>query len=549
MANAPAGTTTVTLPHQTIAAALKAATTKYASQIAITCMGTNVTFAELEKSASQFADFLATGFGLKKGDRIAIMLPNIPQFTIAFYAAQKLGLICINTNPLYTPREMKHQFRDSQIQAVIILDMFYDKLQEIRDELQLENIIVTRFCDFMPPLQRMLVKTMMRLKKQLPQLSGLFTPWCLAIRQGNASKCSDTSLGLDDIALLQYTGGTTGVAKGAMLTHRNVLSNVEQINILTQGKLTPGKETVLTALPLYHIFALTVNFLTFITQGHRLILVPRPTPISNTVRMFAKYPISVMTGVNTLFNGLLASKEFKELKQKKVRIAIAGGMALQETVAAQWLKITGNKILQGYGLTEASPVTHMTPLDEDLPAGTIGKPLPGTKAKLVGDDGHEVADGTPGELLIQGPQVMAGYWNMPGETEQVLKQDWLYTGDIAKRDAKGLYYIVDRKKELILVSGFNVFPNEVEDVIALHPKVLEVAVIGIPSRSTGEAVKAVVVKRDATLTVEELKRHCEQNLTGYKRPRVFEFRETLPKSIIGKILRKDLKVAHEKGLD
>ena len=354
-------------------------------------------------------------------------------------------------------------------------------------------------------------------------------------------KLKPTNIKLDDISVIQYTGGTTGVSKGAMLSHKNILGNIAEIKEYIKSEIPNANETVLTALPLYHIFALTVNFLAFLVTGQHMVLVPKPVPISNTIKVFKKYPISVMTGVNTIFNSLNHCKEFPALTKGKLKYAVAGGMALHKDVAHKFKEQTGVEIIEGFGLTEASPATHLNPLDGRHKLGSIGLPLPGTIAKIVDESGNEVPVGQPGELIVSGPQVMKGYWQRPDETAKAIRDGFLWTGDIAKMDDKGYFYIVDRKKDMILVSGFNVYPNEVEDVICSHPKVLEAAVIGVEDKNSGEAVKAFVVKKDPSLTESELKDYCRDNLTGYKRPRTFVFREDLPKTNVGKVLRRKLK--------
>jgi long-chain acyl-CoA synthetase len=524
-----------------VADSLEKACNRFANSIALTCMGTNLTFRQLDRLANQFAAYLQKDLGMKKGDRLAIMLPNILQFPIVFLAAQKIGVICVNTNPLYMPREMKHQFKDSGAKAIVIMDMFLDKLQEIKGETEIEHVIATSIGDQLPVWKGPLINFVLKAKGQIPKHSLQVVQFRDAMSKGARSQYEAPEISLDDIAILQYTGGTTGVAKGAMLTQRNILANMLQIRNCARGEVVEGAEIVLTALPLYHIFALTVNFLTFLAMGERMILVPKPIPISNTVKIFKQYNISVMTGVNTLFNALNNCKEFQELAPKNLKFALAGGMALQDPVNKAWQKITGNRIIEGFGLTESSPVTHVNPLGSGGRVGSIGIPVASTDAKVFDPDGKEVPVGESGELCIRGPQVMAGYWNRPDETEKTIRNGWLWTGDIAKRDADGFFYIVDRKKDMILVSGFNVFPNEVEEVLASHPKVLEAAVIGIPDKSSGESVKAFVVAKDKSLTIEELRQHCNAQLTGYKRPRHFEFRDSLPKTNIGKILRRELR--------
>ncbi len=520
---------------------LDRAFTKYSRLPAASCMDTTMTYGELALTVTRFASFLQNGLGIIKGDRIAIMLPNTLQFLIAELAALKLGAVCVNTNPLYTPREMKHQFVDSGARAIVILDLFTDKLEEILKDTPLEHVIVTSIGDQLPLWKGFAVSSFMRLKGLIPQPKMSMIRLKDALSKGDPKQLVLPDLSLDDLAILQYTGGTTGVSKGAMLTQRNVLANMLQIQEVTKDVLEPGTETVLTALPLYHIFALTVNFLAFFANGQHMILVPKPIPIENTVSLFRKYRISVMTGVNTLFNSLNNSKTFQTTAPRTLKVVVAGGMALQESVSRAFQAITGTRITEGFGLTEASPVTHVNPLSPSNPVGSIGIPLPSTFAKVVGDDGRDLLPGETGELVVRGPQVMKGYWKHDDETAKTLRDGWLFTGDIARMNEDGFFFIVDRKKDMILVSGFNVYPNEVEDVLAGHPKVLEAAVVGVPDKTSGEAVKAFVVAKDKSLTLEELRAYCKENLTGYKIPRHFEFRDQLPKSNIGKILRRELR--------
>jgi long-chain acyl-CoA synthetase len=522
---------------------LERAVAKYSRQPAATCMGTTLSFAELQNTITRFASFLQNSLHIGKGDRVAIMLPNTLQFLIAELAVLKCGGICVNTNPLYTPREMLHQLSDSGAKAIVILDMFADKLAGILKDTKIEHVVITSIADQLPTWKRVPLRLFMKFKNMVPHYP--FQSWSFnaAIRKANPEDFSSAKINLDDLAVLQYTGGTTGVAKGAILTHKNILANMLQIQEVTKQALTPGGETVLTALPLYHIFALSVNFLAFLADGHHIILVPKPIPIQNTVDMFRRYQISVMTGVNTLFNALNNSRSFRELAPKSLRVVVAGGMALQDHVNKTFQSITGVPITEGFGLTEASPVTHVNPISTSNPVGSIGIPLPSTLAKIVDENGIERLPGEIGELVVQGPQVMRGYWNRDDETAKVLRDGWLYTGDLGRMDDRGFFFIVDRKKDMIIVSGFNVYPNEIEGVLAQHPKVLEAAVIGVPDKNSGESVKAFVVARDKTLTVEELRSYCKENLTGYKCPRSFEFCEQLPKSNIGKILRRELRQA------
>lgn len=539
----PAGVAQEIHPDQypSIAAALEKACKKFGDKIALSCLGADLSYRQLDRMASDFASFLEHEVGLKKGDRFAIMLPNIMQFPIAFFAAQKLGLICVNTNPLYTPREMRHQFIDSGAKAIIIVDMFLNNLEQILPETDIETVISTSIGDQLPVIKGALVKTVMKLKGLIPAHGLKTISFKEALRRGASKAYSKPQINQDDIAILQYTGGTTGVSKGAMLLQRNVIANMLQIQNCAKGQVLEAAETVLTALPLYHIFALSVNFLTFLAMGQRMILVPKPIPISNVVAIFRKYQITVMTGVNTLYNALANDPKFAANPPQSLKIALAGGMALQAEVNKRWQRLTGQPIIEGFGLTESSPVTHVNPLSTDVRIGSIGVPVASTEAKIVDEQGQEVPIGESGELIVKGPQVMAGYWQRPDETAKTIKNGWLWTGDIAKRDKDGFFYIVDRKKDMILVSGFNVFPNEVEGVLVSHPKVLEAAVVGIPDPKSGEAVKAYIVARDKSLTAEELKAFCATQLTGYKRPHSFEFRDTLPKTNVGKILRRELR--------
>lgn len=514
---------------------------KYSSSIALTCMGTDLTFRQFDRLANDFASYLQNEVGLRKGDRFAIMLPNVMQFPIALFAAVKIGVICVNTNPLYTAREMKHQFQDSGAKALIILDMFLDKLEEILKETEIQTVIVTSIGDQLPAWKGALVNTVLKIKGQIPKHNLNVVPFKAALRAGSDKSYTRPQIKLEDIAVLQYTGGTTGVSKGAMLTHRSIVSNMKQIQEWSKPYVAQGDETILTALPLYHIFALTVNFLAFLNLGGRMLLLPKPVPIENTAKMFRRYRITVMTGVNTLYNALNNNKLFRDIAPRSVKVALAGGTALQSVVASEFQRITGTRILEGFGLTEASPVTHCNPLHIECPTNSIGLPLPSTEAKIVDESGREVPLGEPGELIVKGPQVMLGYWNRPEETANSIRDGWLYTGDVARMDERGFFFIVDRKKDMVLVSGFNVYPNEVEEVLAAHPKVMEAAVIGVPDDNTGEAVKAFVVRKDPSLTEEELRDWCEKNLTGYKRPKHYSFEKELPKTNVGKILRRKLR--------
>jgi long-chain acyl-CoA synthetase len=515
---------------------------KYASQPAVTCMGTDLSFHQLDLLSQYFAAYLQQNAGLKKGDRCAIMLPNIIQFPVVFLACQKIGVICVNTNPLYTPREMEHQFHDSGVKAIVILDLMADKLEQIISKTSIQHVIVTSIGEQLPFYKGWFVDTVLRIKGLVPKHQLTAMRFRQAIQMGQSLKLEQVQIKPDDIAILQYTGGTTGLSKGAMLTQRNILANMEQIRLWASPVIKEGGGNVaLTAIPLYHIFALTVNFLAFLRLGSRMILVPKPIPIENTAIAFRKYPINIMTGVNTLYNALNHSPVFQKLAPRTLKVALAGGMALQSSVSKAWRQITGIAVTEGFGLTESSPVTHCNLLDGTGPANSIGLPLPSTEAKICDEQGNEVEIGGVGELVVRGPQVMMGYWQKPEETAKVLREGWLWTGDIAKRDHDGFFYIVDRKKDMILVSGFNVYPNEVEEVIAGHPKVLEVAVVGVPDETSGEIVKAFVVKKDSTLHEDEIREFARKELTNYKCPKLIEFRDALPKSNIGKILRRELR--------
>ena len=524
-----------------IAGLIESTCRQYSGKIALTCLGADLQFKQYERLASEFASYLQNELGVKKGDRVAIMLPNVIQFPIALFAAMKIGAVCVNTNPLYTAREMKHQFKDSGATTLLIMDLFLDKLEEIIGDTDIKNVVVTGIGDQLPTWKGLLIKTILKVKGMIPNHNLKVVPFKEAISIGANQTYQAPSFHLDDIAILQYTGGTTGVSKGAMLTQRNLLANILQIQEWSKPYVVKGDEVILTALPLYHIFALSVNFLSFLTLGGRMILLPKPIPIKNTVKAFKKYKITGMTGVNTLYNALNNDEEFKKLAPRDLKVALAGGMALQSSVAKEFQNITGTTVIEGFGLTEASPVTHCNILHRSPPDGTIGLPLPSTDAKVLDESGKEVAIGEVGELCVRGPQVMKGYWQRPDETAKTIKDGWLWTGDMAKRDAEGFFYIVDRKKDMIIVSGFNVYPNEIEDVLASHPKVLEAAVVGIASESSGEAVKAFVVKKDDSLTEAELIEFCKKNLTGYKRPRTFVFKDELPKTNVGKILRRELR--------
>lgn len=516
---------------------------KFSDRPCFTNLGHTLSFRELDEKVQQFASFLQNELKLKKGDRIAIQMPNLLQFPIAAFGALRAGLIVVNTNPLYTAKEMAHQFKDSGAKAIVILANFSHLLEEIIKDTAIESVVVTEIGDMLPFPKRAIVNSVVKyIKKMVPAYN---LPQAYSFRQalelGAIKPPTPVPLSQDDIAFLQYTGGTTGVSKGAVLTHKNIIGNVTQICSWMRPKLREGEEMCLTALPMYHIFSLTVNCLGLMQYGTQNILITNPRDIPAFIKDMKKYPFTVMTGVNTLFNALMNHPEFVTIDFSKVKISVAGAMALQKSVSEKWTQLTKTTVVEGYGLTEASPVVCCNPIDGRDRVGTIGLPLPSTDVKLVDDDGNEVPMGEPGELCCKGPQVMREYWNRPDETEKVLKDGWLLTGDIAIADTDGFFKIVDRKKDMILVSGFNVYPNEVEEAVASHPGVLEVAAIGVPDEHSGETVKVVVVKKDPNLTAEEIIAHAKKSLTNYKVPRTVEFRTELPKTNVGKILRRALR--------
>jgi long-chain acyl-CoA synthetase len=508
-------------------------------------LGLTLRYAQVDKLSTQFAAFLQKHTTLQPGDRIAIQMPNLLALPIATLGALKAGLVVVNTNPLYTEREMEHQFRDSGAKAIVILDNFASKLEGVLAKTEIKHVIVTRIADLLPFPKGLITDLVVRyVKKMVPayHLPGV-TMFEQALKLGQHSTFHPVELTPDSLALLQYTGGTTGVAKGAMLTHGNLVANVEQIAGWIGDRLKPGREVIITAIPLYHIFAQTVNFWFFSKYGGLNVLITNPRDMPGFIKELGKWKFTCITGVNTLFNGLLNHPRFAQLDFSSLHLTVAGGMALQTAVAERWRAVTGVVLMEGYGLTEASPVTHFNPVDGRERSGSIGMPIPSTECAILDDDNQPLPAGERGELCIRGPQVMQGYWNRPDETAKTLIDGWLHTGDIATMDPDGYFRIVDRKKDMILVSGFNVYPNEVEDVLAAHPKVLEAAAIGIPDGEAGEAVKAFIVARDSSLTAAELADWCKENLTGYKRPKYYEFLKELPKSNVGKILRRPLRDA------
>lgn len=511
-------------------------------------MNGTLSFRQVDEMSDAFAVYLREVAGLNQGDRVALQMPNCLSFPVAAFGILKAGCILVNVNPLYTAEEMAKQFTDAEPHALVIVDMFADKIPAATQGYPIPNIIVTRVAEFLPSLPRGIVGLVQKHwdKSVKPiEVAHIRLPDALGAgrdhmqRERIAPDVYSQTVDAHDVACLQYTGGTTGVAKGAMLTHANLIMNMEQTMEMLEG-VEKGKEIALTALPLYHIFAFTVNMLAFYWLGARNILIPNPRPLSNLKRAFENYKITWMSGVNTLFNGLTNEVWFTDSPPKYLKFSSAGGMALQAAVAQKWEGITGKSVLQGYGLTETSPVLTFNPLGKTRD-GSIGIPVPGTMVVCLDEAGNPVPQGQTGEIAAKGPQIMAGYWNKPEETAHALRDGWFLTGDIGVMDPDGYFRIVDRKKDMVVVSGFNVYPNEVEDCLAQHPGILEAAVIGVPDDGTGEAVKAFVVKRDNGLTEADIRAHCKAHLTAYKVPKRVEFRDELPKSNVGKILRKDLR--------
>ena len=521
---------------------------KFSNSVAFENMGKSITYKELDILSQKFSLYLTEELHMKKGDRLAIQSPNVLQYPIALFGALRSGIVVVNTNPLYTPSEMKHQFNDSGCKAILILSNFAYNLEKVISETKIEHVIVSDMGDMLGTFKGGVVNFVVKyVKKMVPKFSlPSAVSFKKALSIGGKYEFKRCDISSEDIAFLQYTGGTTGVSKGAMLTHYNVLSNISQMSEGMKILLKDKEEVCITALPLYHIFALVCNALVMFKIGAKNILITNPRDMKGFIKELSKHKFSVITGVNTLFNGLLNADGFKDLDFSKLKVAFGGGMAVQKVVANKWKEITGRPLAEGYGLTETSPVVTMNPLDGTDRVGTIGLPLPSTDVKFIDDENNEVGIGERGEICVKGPQVMKGYWKRPDETNEVMDGDWLKTGDIAVIDEDGFIQIVDRKKEMVLVSGFNVFPNEVEHVISSHPKVLEVGVIGVPDKKTTEAVKAVIVKKDDSLTPEEIKLHCKEQLTNYKCPKHISFTDELPKSNVGKILRRIIK---EKDLE
>ncbi|AIY67109.1 long-chain-fatty-acid--CoA ligase FadD [Pseudoalteromonas piratica] len=508
-------------------------------------MGKVFTYQQMDDATKRFASYLQNQLGIKKGDKVAVMMPNLLQTPIAILGTLRAGATVVNVNPLYTTRELEHQLNDSETTTIIILANFARTLEEALPQTNVKNIVVTEIGDMLGGVKKHLVNFVVKhLKKMVP---GYTLPNVIdfseVMKQGDVAQYTRPELTQDCLAFLQYTGGTTGVSKGAMLTHGNMVANLEQVTGCLDPLLKKGQEMVVTALPLYHIFALTANCLTFMKYGGHNLLITNPRDMQGFIKELKGKKFTVMTGVNTLFNGLLNSPGFSELDFSSLKISLGGGMAVQRPVAEKWQTVTDSRLVEGYGLTECAPLVTVSPYDLDGFNGSIGLPAPSTELKIVKEDGTEAELGESGELWVKGPQVMKGYYNRPDATADCLKDGWFATGDVAKYDEEGFFYIVDRKKDMIIVSGFNVFPNEVEEVVAMHDGVLEVAAVGVPHDVSGEQVKIFVVKKDQTLTEKDIIQHCRENLTNYKVPKFVEFREDLPKTNVGKILRRALKEA------
>ncbi len=516
---------------------------KFRNNAAFSNFDIDLTYHELDVLSGQMASYFQNTLGLKKGDRIAIQMPNLLQYPIALFAAFRAGLIVVNTNPLYTPTEMRHQFKDSGAKAIVILANYASLLEGIIQDTDIEHVVVTQIGDQLPFVKKHLINFVIKkIKKMVPDYSLKHHTWAEALSLGAQKTYIQPKLTHDDIAFLQYTGGTTGVSKGAVLTHKNIIANMQQIGAWMQPKLVAGQEIAITPLPMYHIFSLTVCSLALMRYGTQNVLITNPRDFPAFIKTMKKYKFTVLTGVNTLFNALANHPMIKEVDFSHTKVCVAGAMALQKAVKDNWFNATGTNVIEGYGLTETSPVACVNPIDGTDRVGTIGIPVPDTDIKLVDDDGNEVTKiGDPGEICIKGPQVMQGYYNRPDETAKVIIDGWLHTGDVGTCDEDGFFKIVDRKKDMILVSGFNVYPNEVEDVISKHPKVLEVAAIGTPDEHSGEVVKVVVVKKDPSLTEKEVIDFARISLTNYKIPKHVEFRAELPKTNVGKILRRALR--------
>lgn len=530
--------------YTSISALIEEGCRRFNDKPAYACMGKQITYEELDRLSQQFASFLQNDLGLQKGDKLAIQMPNTLQYPIAMFGALRAGLVVVNTNPLYTPREMQHQFKDSGVKAIVILANFAANLDKIIDKTHIKHVIITQLGDLLGFPKKQIVNAVVKYVKKLVPTYTLPSAISFneALNRGSRQAFKPVSIQSNDLAFIQYTGGTTGVSKGAMLTQRNIISNVEgQHAWMKPSGIPEGSGVFVAALPLYHVYALTTNALAALKSGCMNLLITNPRDLNAFIDDLKKYKITAFTGVNTLYNGLLNHPRIGEVDFSHLRVTSAGGMALQTSVAERWAKLTGNTPCEGYGLTETSPVLSSNPIDGTVRVGTIGIPWPSTEMKIIRDDESNASLGEPGEIVARGPQVFIGYYNRPEETTKAMMGDWFKTGDIGVMNEDGFFKIVDRKKDMILVSGFNVYPNEIEDVVAQCPGVLEVACIGVPNEKSTEIVKIFVVKKDPDLTEDTIKAFCRENLTPYKIPKVIEFRNELPKSNVGKILRRPLR--------
>ena len=522
---------------------LEHAVSSFAARPALQSMGRQLSYAELDQLSHCCAAYLQQELRLRRGDRIALMMPNVLQYLVVLFGALRAGLVVVNVNPLYTPRELQHQLSDSGATTIVVLENFAHTVAKVLDQVAVRHVIITRMGDLLGlkgPLINFAVKYVKKLVK--PYVLPQAIPLRQALARGMELEFQPVKISGNDLAFLQYTGGTTGVAKGAMLTHRNMVANLEQASAWVAPQLQAGQEVVITALPIYHIFSLTVNCLVFMKLGAKSILITNPRDIGGFIKTLKRNKFSVITGVNTLFNALLNHADFASLDFSGVKISLGGGMAVQRAVAERWHKVTGCQLIEGYGLTECSPIVSVYPLNMHGFNGTIGLPVPSTDISIRDDQGRELPQGEHGELFVRGPQVMQGYWKRQQDTQRILGSDgYLATGDMAMMDAQGFIKLVDRKKDMILVSGFNVYPNEIEDVVAELPGVREVACIGLPDEACGERPKLFVVRNDTQLSPERIIAHCRAHLTGYKIPREVEFRDELPKTNVGKILRRALR--------
>jgi long-chain acyl-CoA synthetase len=533
--------------YQSLVQLMEESFQKYAARPAYSFMGKEVSFGETDSLSRAFAAYLQ-GLGLVKGDRVAIMMPNVPQYPVAVAAILRAGFVVVNVNPLYTPRELEHQLKDSGSKAIVIIENFAGTLQQCIAQTPVKHVVLASMGDMLGGLKGALVNYVVRkVKKMVPAYSlPAAVKFNEAIARGQRGTLRKPEIKPEDVAVLQYTGGTTGVSKGAVLLHRNVIANVLQSEAWNQpvmGKVPASEQpTSVCALPLYHIFAFTVGMMLNLRTGGKVLLIPNPRDLPAVLKELSRHKFHSFPAVNTLFNGLANHPDFNKVDWSNLKVSVGGGMAVQGAVAKLWLQKTGCPICEGYGLSETSPSASCNPVTSTEFTGTIGVPLPSTFMKCVDDDGNDVAMGQPGEIAIKGPQVMAGYWQRPDETAKVMTADGYFkSGDIGVMDERGYFRIVDRKKDMVLVSGFNVYPNEVEEVVMQLPGVAECAVVGVPDEKTGEAVKLVIVKRDPALTEEQVKEFCRANLTGYKQPRMIEFRTDLPKTPVGKILRRELR--------